>query len=101
MQRYHVDLPSLLDDKTISVDIRRWGGLIMMRVNGWVRVAIQDGIADDGVIQVVDSVLIPPHKRGGRDEDGSEMTVEELVERLEEYVEPEEKHEKQTVLGDL
>jgi len=57
-------------------------------VNGFGRVSVKDGIAEDGVIQVVSDVLIPPKKLGGTDAQwmGEEMEVEELVERLEPFV---------------
>lgn len=48
-----IDLPSLLDDKPVSVGITKWKGFIHLRVNGKVPVVVQDGIARDGVIQVV------------------------------------------------
>lgn len=59
-----------------------------MKINGFSNVAVQDGIAKDGVIHVVSSVLIPP-KTPGAFEDveewEGEMEVEELRERLEAY----------------
>lgn len=66
-----VDLPSLLGAKPIHVDIRRWKGFVSMTVNGKTHVSIQDGIANDGVIQVVDSVLIPRchHRHHDHDHD--------------------------------
>jgi uncharacterized surface protein with fasciclin (FAS1) repeats len=84
--QYHVDLPTLLDEKSLSIDIARWGGFISYKINGFTRVSIQDGVANDGVIQVVDSVLIPPHQHHG-DHDGEEIEVEELIERLEPFLE--------------
>lgn len=42
--RWHIDLATLLDERSISVDVRRFMGLIGMIVNGWVRVSIQDGV---------------------------------------------------------
>ncbi len=86
-QHYHVDLPSLLDDKSIAVDIGRLGGLIRMRVNGHVPVAVQDGIAKNGVIHVVNRILLPPHKPHDSVMGDGEMDVNELKQRLEEYVE--------------
>ncbi|KAK3363413.1 fasciclin domain-containing protein [Lasiosphaeria hispida] len=85
---WHVDLPSLLDEKAIGVDIRRWKRFISILVNGRVHVTIQDGVAADGVVQVVDTVLIPPrhpHNPGADKEDG-EISVDELKERLAAYV---------------
>ncbi|KAK7536427.1 FAS1 domain-containing protein [Phyllosticta citribraziliensis] len=90
---YHFDLPTLLDDRALSVDVGRRGPFIEIKVNGFSRVAVKDGIAKDGVIQVVSSVLIPP-KQGAEDEPehwmGEEMSVEEFKARLEPYVEHEE-----------
>jgi hypothetical protein len=48
-----------------------------------------DGIAKDGVIQVVPTVLIPPKTPGVFETSTGELTVEELKERLEPYVEEE------------
>lgn len=88
----HVDLPSLLHGAPISVDIREWKGFVSLVVNGFVRVVVRDGVADDGVIQVVGRVLIPPHRhhddehRSGVDGE-AEISVEELKARLEPYLE--------------
>jgi uncharacterized surface protein with fasciclin (FAS1) repeats len=82
---FHVDLPTLLDDKSLSIDVARYGGFISIKINGFSSVAIQDGIAKDGVIHVVSSVLIPPKTPGGASYMGEEMTVEDLKERLEAY----------------
>ncbi|KAK5656221.1 hypothetical protein OQA88_4982 [Cercophora sp. LCS_1] len=89
---WHVDLPSLLDDKPISVDVKRWKGFIDIVANGYTHVALQDVIGEDGVLQVVNSVLFPPRRPGHHhgeeesDDDDREWSVEELVERLEGYV---------------
>ncbi|KAK6956252.1 hypothetical protein Daesc_001526 [Daldinia eschscholtzii] len=93
-KHYHLDLPSLLGDAHLAVDITRWYGFITIKVNGRVPVSIQDGLARNGVLQVVDHILIPPHnhKKGGAaaaawdGEVEGEISVEELVERLEPYV---------------
>ncbi|OTA61437.1 FAS1 domain-containing protein [Hypoxylon sp. EC38] len=94
-RHYHLDLPTLLGDKHIAVDITRLFGFIKIKVNGHVDVAIQDGLAKDGVIQVVDSILIPPHHHKGfwDDEVDGEIPVEELVERLKPFVEEEQETE--------
>ncbi|KAF2149485.1 FAS1 domain-containing protein [Myriangium duriaei CBS 260.36] len=88
----HIDLPTLLEDKHLSVDIAHVAGFIEIKLNGFVRVTIKDGIAKDGVVQVISDVLIPPkqlpgakvecHKKVER-----ELSVEELKERLEPYLE--------------
>jgi uncharacterized surface protein with fasciclin (FAS1) repeats len=86
---FHVDLPTLLDDKSLSIDIARWGGFITIKINGFSSVAVQDGIAKNGVIHVVSSVLIPPKTPGGPAYMGEEMDVEDLKERLIPYVQQE------------
>ncbi|RYP05831.1 hypothetical protein DL764_003542 [Monosporascus ibericus] len=87
--QYHVDLPTLLEGKHLSIDIARFYGMITMKINGYTKVSVQDAVAKDGVVQVLNSVLIPPHERKGfwKEEDG-EIEVDELIERLQPFVEP-------------
>lgn len=88
---YHVDLPTLLDDRSLSVDVARYGPFITIKINGFARVTVQDGIAKDGVIQIVGDVLVPPKKLGAEDVyEGGEMDVEEFKERLEPLVKGEQ-----------
>ncbi|MCJ1476094.1 hypothetical protein MMC13_004759 [Lambiella insularis] len=89
---FHIDLPTLLDDRSLSIDVARYGRLIDMKINGYTSVAIQDGVAKDGVIHVVPNVLIPPKKIGGvmQQWEGEELSEEDLQERLEPFVEKEE-----------
>ena len=87
---FHIDLPTMLENRKLAVDIARYGGLIQIKVNAFARVSVQDGIAEDGVIHIMDDVIVPP-KKVGDDEavfwDGeTEMSVEELKERLEPFV---------------
>lgn len=100
---WHVDLPSLLHGKPISVDIKTWKGFVSIVVNGFVKVVVRDGVADDGVVQVVGRVLIPPHKHhdGHAGEEKEDMSVEELKERLEPYLEESESSRGQENMGDL
>ncbi|KAI1141132.1 FAS1 domain-containing protein [Hypoxylon sp. FL0543] len=104
-KHYHLDLPTLLGDKHLAVDITRLFGLIKIKVNGHVDVAIQDGLAKDGVVQVVNSVIIPPHPhrhRGFWDEEvDGEIPVEELIERLKPFVEEEQEAEAEAEIGEL
>ncbi|CAF9911340.1 hypothetical protein IMSHALPRED_010000 [Imshaugia aleurites] len=81
---FHIDLKTLLHDKSLSVDVARYGRLINIKINGFSSVTIEDGIASDGVIQVVSNVLIPPKAvdRAVQHWEGEEMSVEELKERL-------------------
>lgn len=83
---FHVDLPTLLKDRHLSVDIARYGGFISIKINGFSSVSVQDGVAEDGVLHVVRSVLIPPKQVGGEEYAGGELSVEELKERLEPFV---------------
>jgi hypothetical protein len=62
---YHYDLPTVLDDKYLAVDVARWGPFVEIRINAFSRVTIHDGVASDGVIQVVSDVLIPPKSANG------------------------------------
>ncbi|KAF2277661.1 FAS1 domain-containing protein [Westerdykella ornata] len=80
----HYDLPTVLG-KHVSVDLARWGPFVEIRINGFSRVTVHDGVASDGVIQVVSDVLIPPKTGGGEGSfwEGEEISVEELKERLE------------------
>ena len=80
--RFHVDLPTLLEEKSLSIDIARWGGFITMKINGFGSVAVQDGIAKDGVIHVVSSLLIPPKTPGSAAWMGEELEVEDFKARF-------------------
>ena len=88
-----LDLPTLLEGRSVPVDVGRVGPFIRIQVNGFARVIFQDAPTKDGVIQVVGSVLIPPKKHatdaGSVDEpeNGSEeLAVSDLMERLQPYV---------------
>lgn len=61
-----------------------------MKLNGYISIKVQDALAKNGVIHLPSSVLIPPHKHGKKNSEtfGGEISVEELMERLEDYVEP-------------
>ncbi|KAF7189651.1 Aurofusarin biosynthesis cluster protein S [Pseudocercospora fuligena] len=85
---FHVNLPTMLKDRELSIDVARYGGFISIKVNGFASVSVLDGVAENGVIHVMRDVLIPPKQLAGVEEqwDGSELTVEELKERLEPFV---------------
>lgn len=86
--REHYDLPTFLGDAHISVDIARVFGFATMKVNGFSQVFLRDGIAKNGVIQVVDRLPLPPckhkHHNGGFSKKG--IDVEVLKSILDEYV---------------
>lgn len=88
----HYDLPTALDDKFLAIDVVKYGPFISIKINGFSSVTIHDGVASDGVIQVVSNVLIPPKKAAGEEVywKGEEMSVGELKERLEPFVKDEE-----------
>jgi uncharacterized surface protein with fasciclin (FAS1) repeats len=86
---FHYDLPTALDDRFLAVDVVVYGPFISIKINKFTSVTIHDGVASDGVIQVVSNVLIPPKHVGGESVfwKGEEMSVGELKERLEPFVE--------------
>ena len=83
---FHIDLPTGLKDKSLSIDIARYGRLITIKINGFTRVAVPDGIAADGVIHVVPNVLVPPKTPGGPDV-ADEMDLDDFKARLAPFVE--------------
>jgi uncharacterized surface protein with fasciclin (FAS1) repeats len=85
---YHYDLPTVLSGKYLAVDVARYGPFVTIRINGFSRVTIHDGVASDGVIQVVSDVLVPPKNAAGEQVywKGEEMSVEDLKERLAPFV---------------
>ncbi|KAF7562861.1 hypothetical protein G7046_g1271 [Stylonectria norvegica] len=98
---FHIELPTLLEGKSVGVDIHSWKGWVSIVVNGYIKVGFQDGIAKNGVVQVVQNVPIPPHKHdGGKDAVNGEIEVEDLKERLSAYLD-EEESDSQQFIGDL
>ncbi|KAL4973385.1 FAS1 domain-containing protein [Aspergillus desertorum] len=85
----HLDLETSLKGHEISVDVARFGPYTGFKVNGWQRVGFADVLGEDGVIHVLDRVLIPPRRVEGRIMAGheGEMELEELMERLGPWVE--------------
>jgi uncharacterized surface protein with fasciclin (FAS1) repeats len=87
---YHYDLPTVLEDKYLAVDVGRYGPFVSIRINGFSRVTVHDGVASDGVIQVVSDVLIPPKNAASGEQvfwQGEELDVEDFKERLQPFVE--------------
>lgn len=87
---FHYDLLTVLEDKYLAVDVTRYGPFVSIRINGFSRVTVHDGVASDGVIQVVSDVLIPPKNAADGEQvfwQGEELSVEELKERLDPFVE--------------
>ncbi|KAH6609088.1 fasciclin domain-containing [Trichoderma cornu-damae] len=84
----HYDLPTLLGDAHISVDIARVLGFASMKVNGLSRVVVPNGVGKNGVIQVVNRVPLPPRKghRHHHSDDAGGVEIKDLMRRLEDYV---------------
>lgn len=94
----HLDLPTLLGEgkskgkrgASLAVDVRRFGPYTSIKLNGFQRVAFRDALAKDGVVHILDHVLVPPRRvRGVVDENvdkNGELTVEDLKERLSDWV---------------
>ena len=59
-----------------------------MKINAFTRVVYQDAVARDGVLQIVNNVILPPKKIGDKEVhyQGGEITIEDIKERLEPYV---------------
>ncbi|RPB26577.1 FAS1 domain-containing protein, partial [Terfezia boudieri ATCC MYA-4762] len=101
----HLQLPTLLKDAELSVDITRYERFLSFRVNGYSRIIISDGVAKDGVVQVPNHVLIPPCRHHGSrkmeeegllqsqkkvwqaQEESTDVDVEDLKRILEPFVE--------------
>ncbi|KJZ75306.1 hypothetical protein HIM_05232 [Hirsutella minnesotensis 3608] len=92
VERHHWDLPTLLGKARVSVDSVEFAGFSAIRVNGFAHITVRDGISKNGVIQVLDSVLIPPCKKSHAAK-GGEIEVDDLKARLEPYLEHEETSE--------
>lgn len=89
VERVHYQLPTLLGDATVSVNVTSVPGYSVMLVNDKVRVTVQDGVAKNGVIQEVGRVVFPPAPAtvpGNPWADKPVQTVADLVARLGPYV---------------
>ncbi|KAJ5574848.1 hypothetical protein N7450_008747 [Penicillium hetheringtonii] len=62
----HIELPTLLEKQDLSVDIAWPGFSLVMRVNGVDRVRVHDVLAQDGVVHILDAVLMPPTEIQGK-----------------------------------
>ncbi|KAF9890372.1 hypothetical protein FE257_006040 [Aspergillus nanangensis] len=90
----HLDLPTLLADRSLAVDVARYGPYASLKINGYHRVAFEDALARDGNVHIVDHVLIPPRRVGDDSApdwtgEEDEITVEDLKARLGDWVDGE------------
>jgi len=83
----HLDLPTLLKDRDLAIDVTRRGPFVDLRINGFTHVARADGLARDGVVHVLESVLIPPRQHHGAETVDEGISVEEFKARFEGLVE--------------
>ena len=98
----HFELKTLLDGKSLGVDIHSWRGFVSMVLNGYVKVGVTDVPGKNGVIQVVESVPLPPCRKHHSKYDGGEITVRNLVDRLEPYIaEDDETETEEELVGEL
>lgn len=75
----------------MGVDVHTFKSWTTIVLNGQTSIGFQDAVGKNGVIQVPRSIPIPPHRKGEHpSEVDGEISVEELVERLQDYVEDEE-----------
>ncbi|KAF7595610.1 hypothetical protein BBP40_005358 [Aspergillus hancockii] len=84
----HLDLPTLLRERTLAIDVGRFGPYASFRINGVRAVAFADVLGRDGNLHILDRVLIPPRK-GDLGSEWEEDEVEELKSRLADWVEDE------------
>jgi hypothetical protein len=82
------------------VDIAHFHRLVTIKINGFTRVATSDVIAKDGTIHILHDVLIPPKRPASTDfEEPQELTVDELVGRLDPYIDSQESTERDSLTG--
>ena len=79
----HIELPTLLEKQKLSVDIATPGFSLIMRVNGVDRVRVHDVLAQDGVVHIVDQVLMPPKEIQGKGSE-AEMAISMLRQGIDE-----------------
>ncbi|VUC28467.1 unnamed protein product [Clonostachys rosea] len=82
----HYDLATLLPGANIGVDIKTILGFKIFLINGFTKAKIEDVVGKNGVIQVVNKVLIPPRNKQHREDVGGEIELEDLMERLDAYI---------------
>ncbi|KAK2742963.1 hypothetical protein FQN55_007593 [Onygenales sp. PD_40] len=82
----HVDLPTLIREGELSIDIANTDGTIDFTINGLVSVAVPNVPVANGVIHVLDDVIIPSPPDYEPVAEAGELTLEELIARLDFYV---------------
>ncbi|CAF3455639.1 hypothetical protein SNK03_005407 [Fusarium graminearum] len=84
---FHIELPTLLE-RGVGVDVHTFKSWTTIVLNGHNVIGFNDAVGKNGVIHVPKTIPIPPHRRGEHpSEVDGEISVEELKERLQDYVE--------------
>ncbi|KAK2736344.1 hypothetical protein FQN57_000794 [Myotisia sp. PD_48] len=91
---FHIDLPTLLPGHHLSIDIAGFSRFENIKINGYTNVAVADIVMKDGVLHLINDVLIPPQKLALSDGFNNlpretSLSLEGLRERLEPFVEEE------------
>ncbi|KAK2800386.1 hypothetical protein FQN51_006112 [Onygenales sp. PD_10] len=82
-----VDLPTLIrGGEDLSIDIANIDGTIDFTINGLVSVVVPNVPVANGVIHVLDDILIPSPPDHEPAPEAGELTLEELIARLDFYV---------------
>jgi len=78
-RHYHIDVQTLLKDRTMSIDVYRFSRFLDVKVNGASIVGDTDYVGQNGVTHFVRSVILPPKKLNDHCKAQVEMTVECLM----------------------
>lgn len=82
----HVESSTLLKGYDLGVDILRRGSGVEARINGFWGPHVLDVLARDGVVHVLDRVLVPP-KMVGKETMEEDLVLEMLREKLDDDAE--------------
>ncbi|OAA73797.1 Fasciclin domain family protein [Cordyceps fumosorosea ARSEF 2679] len=80
----HYTLETFLPGASLGVDIATVFGFRVINVNGFTGVKFHDAVGSNGVIHVVDKVILPPHN--GKHVETADISVDNLTDILAPYV---------------
>ena len=81
----HYTLPTYLDDQNLYVEIDRFGPLISEGINGQRTVPWQNILGSDGVMHILDTILVPLRRTAGESEPTTKeggLDAGDVIERL-------------------
>jgi len=81
-KHYSINVPTLLADRTLNIDIFKFGHFSNVRINGESVVTTTDIVAKNGVVHNTWKLILPPKKLSDGGEEEYELTVESLIEAL-------------------